>query len=185
MEEYHEPYSNCNFVVAEGKTYYVGALARLNNNWEHLSPEAKKFCDSVGFKVPNFNSIENNLCQAIELIHYWEDTVKILTDFKVKHEPIAKFEIKAGHGIAANEAPRGTVWHEYKIDDKGKITYGNVIAPTTQQLRNIQEDIAKYVQMMLDQGVEKDKMPLEIEKLIRNYDPCFSCATHFLKVNWL
>ncbi len=185
MKEYHEPYSNCNFVVKSGKAYYVGALARLNNNWEHLSPAAKAFSKKIGFSVPDANSFKNNLAQAIELIHHWEDTIKILSDFKIKPEKPKKFKVQAGNGVAANEAPRGTVWHEYKINKSGDIKYGNVIAPTTQQLRNIQEDIAKYVQIMLDNGTKQKDMPLEIEKLIRNYDPCFSCATHFLKVNWL
>ncbi len=184
IEEYHEPHSNCNFVVKEGKSYYVGALARVNNNFDLLSDKAKNFCKEIGFNVPCFNPFKNNLAQAVELIHYWEDTINILNDFKVRPEDIAKFKVKESHGIAGNEAPRGVVWHEYKIDDKGKIKFANVIAPTTQMLRNIQDDIAKYVQIMLDSGKKKEEMVLEIEKLIRSYDPCFSCATHFLKVRW-
>ena len=183
IKEYHEPYSNSNFVVKEGKSYYTGALARVNNNFEFLSKEAKNFCKEIKFEVPCFNPFKNNLAQAIELIHYWEDTINILKDFKVKPEELVKFNSKKGHGIAANEAPRGVVWHEYKIDN-GKIKFANIIAPTTQMLRNIQDDIAKYVQIMLDSGKKKEEMVFEIEKLIRSYDPCFSCATHFLKVKW-
>jgi sulfhydrogenase subunit alpha len=184
IREYHEPYSNANFVVKEGKAYYVGALARINNNYKFLSPEAKKFMKKVGFVVPNKNPFYNNLSQAIELIHYWEECVKLLKKFKVKHEDAPKIKIKAGHGIAANEAPRGTLWHEYKIDDNGMITYGRIIAPTTQLLRHMQDAIAKYVQQMLDSGKPQEQIVFEIEKLIRTYDPCFSCATHFLEVKW-
>ncbi|MBN1157056.1 Ni/Fe hydrogenase subunit alpha [Candidatus Woesearchaeota archaeon] len=183
IKEYHEPYSNCNFVVKEGKTYYVGALARVNNNFSNLSGAAKDFCKEVGFKIPDYNSFKNNIAQGIELIHYWEDTIRILEGFKIKREEPARFKANNGHGIAANEAPRGTLWHEYRVKD-GKLTFANVIAPTTQQLRNIQDDIAKYVQMMLDSGKKKEEMPLEIEKLVRSYDPCISCATHFLEINW-
>lgn len=185
VNEYHEPYSNANFVVKEDKSIYVGSLARLNNNFDQLSPQTKEFCASVGFTIPCRNPFKNNLAQAIELIHHWESGINILNEFKVQHEEPVKFEIKAGHGIAANEAPRGTVWHEYRINDQGKIEYGRVIAPTGQSLRSMQADTAKLVQQMLDQGRSQDDIPLEVEKLIRTYDPCFSCATHFLKVNWL
>lgn len=184
IEEYHEPYSNANFVVKEGKSYFVGSLARVNNNLSLLSNETKKFMETLDIKFPNKNVFYNNLAQAIELIHHWETGIEILGNLKIKHEEPIKADIKAGHGVAANEAPRGTLWHEYKVDDNGKITFGDVVAPTTQLLRNMQDDIAKFVQMMLDQGKPQEEIVPEIEKLIRACDPCFSCATHFLKVNW-
>ena len=89
---------------------------------------------------------------------------------------------KAGHGIGAIEVPRGTLWHEYSIDDKGIITAANIITPTVQNLKAMEDDIRNYVPLVLD--MPKDKVVIEIEKLIRSYDPCFSCSTHFLKVNW-
>ena len=185
IKEYHEPYSNANFVVKEGKGYFVGSLARINNNFDRLSPATKEFCKKIGWKVPEKNTFKNNLAQAIELIHHWETGIELLGKLKIKHEEMVKPLLKPGNGIAANEAPRGTLWHEYKVDDKGIITFGNVIAPTTQVLRNMQDDIAKFTQMMLDNGKSKEEIVPGIEKLIRACDPCFSCATHFLKVNWL
>ncbi len=184
LEEYHTPYSNANFVVIEGKNYFVGALARVNNNYNQLSGKAKQFMQEIGFTLPNYNTFANNLAQAIELIHHQETAVKILEDFKVKNEDPIKFEVKAGHGIAANEAPRGTLWHEYKVDDNGKITFANIVAPTTQFLLNMQTDIHKLVQQLLDADTDRDTIKKEVEKIIRACDPCFSCATHFLKLNW-
>jgi sulfhydrogenase subunit alpha len=183
IKEYHEPYSNANFVVKDGKSYYVGALARVVNNLDRLSPSAKDFIKKNKIDFSDCNPFKNNLAQAVELIHYWEYTAECLKDFKVKYEPIVKPKTKSGHGIAANEAPRGTLWHEYKVD-KGVITYANVVTPTAQMLRNMQDMIAVYVQQMIEKKTKKEKMVLEIEKLIRSYDPCFSCATHFLRVNW-
>ncbi|MEA2036224.1 MAG: nickel-dependent hydrogenase large subunit, partial [Nanoarchaeota archaeon] len=184
IQEYHEPFSTANFVVREGKAYAVGALARFNNNKEKLSKETKNYMKNLSIKFPSDNPFHNNVAQALELIHYREECLKLLDKFKVEYEENAEVIVKAGHGIAANEAPRGTLWHEYKINDRGTITFANIITPTAQFLRNLNEDIASYVQHLLDKKANKEKMILEIEKLIRSYDPCFSCSSHFLKVNW-
>lgn len=184
LKEYHTPYSNANFVVIEGKNYFVGSLARINNNYEQLSPKAKKFMQDIKFSLPEYNTFKNNLAQAIELIHHQETAVNILSELKIKWEEPKKFEVKAGHGIAANEAPRGTLWHEYKVDEKGNITYANIVAPTTQFLLNMQEDIRVLVQELLDKKSDREHIKKEVEKLIRACDPCFSCATHFLELNW-
>lgn len=184
LKEYHEEYSNANFVVKDGKSYYVGSLARINNNHEWMTPEAKAFMKKIGFKIPCLNHYHNNLCQAIELIEHRQRVLDILTKFPVKHEKPVKPVIRAGHGIAANEAPRGTLWHEYQVDDSGHITYANVVTPTAQLLRQMQDDIAVIVQKDLDVSKSKEKIVLDVEKLIRSCDPCFSCATHFLTVHW-
>ena len=184
IKEYHEPYSDANFVVIEGKDYYVGSLARINNNWEFLHPKAKNFLESVGFQRPTYNPYLNNLCQAAELIHHREEAIEILDKLKIKPEDVIKPKVRAGHGIAVTEAPRGTLWHEYEIDEQGLITRANIVTPTAQALLNMQSDVRKHVQELLDIKAEKDKIITEVEKLIRNYDPCFSCATHFLEVNW-
>ncbi|MCA9478503.1 MAG: Ni/Fe hydrogenase subunit alpha [Nanoarchaeota archaeon] len=184
LKEYHESYSNANFVVIDGKDYYVGALARVNNNYDKLHPKAKAFLEAIKFKVPCFNPYLNNLAQAVELIHHRESAIELLNDFKVQHEELVKPDVKAGKGIAANEAPRGTLWHEYEIDDNGIITHANIVTPTAQALLNMEKDIKVMTQKLLDEKAPKDDIVMEIEKLIRNYDPCFSCATHFLEVDW-
>ncbi len=185
VKEYHEPFSSCNFAVREGKSYSVGCLARFNNNMDQLSPETKKYMGNIDIKYPSDNPFYNIMAQALELIHYREECMKILKNFKVEKEDNVEIKFKEGHGIAANEAPRGTLWHEYKCDSKGKITYANVLTPTAQFLRNLNDDIKVYVQQLLDNKAKKEEIVLEIEKLIRSYDPCFSCSSHFLKVNWL
>jgi sulfhydrogenase subunit alpha len=185
VEEYHEPFSSANFVVRDGKAYCVGALARVNNSKEMLSNETRKFMKRIDISFPSANPFHNNVAQALELIHYREECLTLLDDLKVEHEEIAKIKIREGHGIAASEAPRGTLWHEYKVNNKGIITYANIVTPTAQFLRNLNEDISLYVQQLLDAKASKNTIVLEIEKLIRSYDPCFSCSSHFLKVNWV
>ncbi|MFH1642469.1 MAG: nickel-dependent hydrogenase large subunit [Nanoarchaeota archaeon] len=184
IEEYHELFSTCNFVVKEGRSYAVGARARINNSKDSLSSETKSYMKELKIKFPSDNPFHNNMAQALELIHYREECIKLLDKLKVEQEEIAAVETKDGHGIAANEAPRGTLWHEYKVQNR-IVTYANIITPTAQFLRNLNEDITSYVQTLLDKKAGKEEIVLEIEKLIRSYDPCFSCASHFLKINWL
>jgi sulfhydrogenase subunit alpha len=185
VEEYHEPFSSCNFVVKEGKSYCVGARSRFNNNFEKLTDETKSFVNECKIKFPSANPFHNNMAQALELMHYREQCVWLLDKLKIEKEDIAPVEVKAGYGIAANEAPRGTLWHEYKTDENGKITYANIVTPTAQFLRFLNEDISAYVQQLVDNNATKEIIVKEIEKLIRSYDPCFSCSSHFLKVNWV
>jgi coenzyme F420-reducing hydrogenase alpha subunit len=90
-------------------------------------------------------------------------------------------KIEAGEGVGVTEAPRGTLYHHYKINERGLVEYANIITPTTQNLKNIEEDVKKLLPEIID--LPRGKMTLELEKLIRSYDPCISCATHFLQVN--
>ncbi len=184
IKEYHEAYSTANFVVKEGKSYMVGALARLNNNHKFLYPAAKRIAKKHKIKFPNYNPFVNNFAQALELVHYVERAIQICKSLKnIKIEPLKKFKIKAGHGIGAVEVPRGTLWHEYVLDKDGKITHANIVTPTAQNLRNMQDDIRNILPSVLH--LPNNKLVMEIEKLIRSYDPCFSCSTHFLKVKWI
>lgn len=180
--EFHDSDNSANFVVNEGRKYQVGALARLNNNYDQLRPSCKKLLSDAGFTFPSTNPHHQSIGQAIELVHNIEEGMWILENLKVRDEEPVKFALKEGHGIAAVEVPRGTLWHEYKVNAEGKITYANIVTPTAQNLRNMQEDLRTFVPTILD--YDKDAMVMEIEKLIRAYDPCFSCATHFLKVKW-
>lgn len=182
LAEYHEPYATSNFVVKEGKSMMVGALPRMNNNYKQLKGTAKKLLEKNKIKFPSTNPFHHNYAQALELVFFAERAVELINNMPKNYKMPEKLEPKAGRGVAAIEVPRGTLWHEYELDEKGDITYANIVTPTAQNLRNLQDDIREYVPRLLD--MKKDEIALEIEKLIRAYDPCFSCSTHFLKVNW-
>ncbi|MAG07877.1 Ni/Fe hydrogenase subunit alpha [Candidatus Woesearchaeota archaeon] len=183
FKEYHEEYATSNFVVKEGKSYRVGALARLNNNHKLLSSNAKKIISSSRISFPNYNPFINNFAQAVEVVHFVDRAVQIINSLNLKKEPIKKARLRPCHGVAAIEVPRGTLFHEYELDENGIITYANIITPTAQNLRNIQDDIRAFLPQIMN--LPEKKLILEIEKLIRAYDPCFSCSTHFLKVNFV
>ncbi|MFH1072125.1 MAG: Ni/Fe hydrogenase subunit alpha [Nanoarchaeota archaeon] len=182
IQEYHEPRSTANFVVRQDHRYVVGALSRLNNNHSQLSPDAKKALAESGLILPSHNPYLNNIAQVVELIHCIDHAVQICNRLKIKDEPVAKMPLRAGTGVGAIEAPRGTLWHEYELDSNGIIKKANIITPTAQNLLNIQEDIRLRIPDIME--FSKEEMVLEIEKLIRSYDPCFSCSAHFLEVNW-
>ncbi|MBI5414239.1 Ni/Fe hydrogenase subunit alpha [Candidatus Peregrinibacteria bacterium] len=183
FSEFHEPHSTSKFALKEGKEYRVGALSRLNHNSEQLFPYAKKMLKKSKLRLPSYNPFLNNLAQAIELVHAIEHAIHIFSSLKIRSEKIRKPVLKKScKGIAGIEVPRGILWHEYEFNAKGKITKANIITPTSQNVRAIQEDIRTFLPTVLH--LSRPEIELEIEKLIRSYDPCFSCSTHFLDVKW-
>ena len=183
LKEYQVGYSNANFVTVKGERYMVGALSRVNSNNKQLSKDAKEMLKKSKIKLPSKNPYHNNIAQAIEIVHCIDHAIKICKDIEVKKEPIEKLKVKSGIGVGAIEVPRGTLWHEYILNNKGVITNANIITPTAQNLLNIQEDIREFVPSVLHKN--KKDIILGIEKLIRSYDPCFSCSAHFLEVKWI
>jgi len=148
-----------------------------------LKGRAAELLKKHSIKFPSKNSFHNNFAQAIELVYFIERSIELIEHLPRIDEKPVKIEPNAGHGVAAIEVPRGTLWHEYELDENGDITYANIVTPTAQNLRNMQDDIRNYVPQLLD--LPKDEIALEVEKLIRSYDPFFSSSTNFLKVNWL
>jgi len=144
-------------VKRTSNTYMLGAIARLHlYNYEH------------DLSVPCYNTFYNIYAQAIENVHFLRQ-IKSKIKFNFKQEKNS-FKIKAGSGIAACEAPRGTLYHSYEIDSNGKILQANIVPPTAQFLNNLEADLKKY----LEKNWDKEKA----KELIRAYDPCISCAVH-------
>ncbi|MFH1286072.1 MAG: Ni/Fe hydrogenase subunit alpha [Candidatus Micrarchaeota archaeon] len=179
LEEYIASYSNTKPVKINGHGYAVGALARINLNQKFLSDDAKRAIEATNIKFPNDSPFINNFAQAVECVHIIDRCISLLENLKLKNERKKKIELKAGRGVSATEAPRGTVFHDYFINKQGVIGKTNIITPTAQNLKNIEEDVAAYMPELLKLGSE-DKILFELEKLIRAYDPCISCSAHFL-----
>ncbi len=177
------PYSTSTGYNFKKGNYFVGALARLNLNKEALHPNTKKDAAKTLKWFPSDNVFDNNLAQAIEILHAIDHSIDLLEKTEFKPEKLKIIQPKKCSGVGVVEAPRGTLYYKVDIDEKGVITHVDVIVPTQQNQINIEHDIKHFVEQNLD--LEKEKMSLEIEKIIRAYDPCMSCATHFLKINWL
>ena len=185
FREYVDRYSTAKFVVRDGKSYMLGALPRVNNNWGAMDPDVRKMVAASRITFPSKNPFHNIVAQAVELVHWIRRLRKLLKAHKtgfVREE--VNVTVKPGTGVGVVEVPRGILFHTYTIDGKGYITRANIMTPTSQNLKAMGEDVKVYLQQLLDSGAKKSDIPLELEKLIRAYDPCFSCSTHFLKVDW-
>lgn len=163
--------------------YLVGALARLNLNKDLLNARTKSDAGEYIKVFPSNNIHRNNLAQAIEVLHCVDDALDILKSLQVVDEKPIYQSPKAGVGVGVVEAPRGILYHMAKINEKGIIEDYDVIVPTSQNQINIENDLKKYFNENLDKGEETLKW--EAEKIIRSYDPCMSCATNFLKMEWI
>lgn len=180
FKEYFKPGSTSEFAKKGEKTYMVGAWSRVLNNWNLLSKESKDLTRCI---LPRkFSPFMNNPAQAVEIFEGTKRIIDVLeaTDFHDEKPVVIK--PKAGTGIAANEAPRGILFHKYTYDNSGNTSFVNITTPTTQNLPNLEEDIKNFLPTILNKS--KQEIQLEIEKLIRAYDPCISCATHFLQIIW-
>lgn len=187
LKEVVIPYSTAKAYTLQGKEYMVGSLARLNVNKDALhkntQKDAKKYID----RFPSIDVYHNNLAQAIEILHSVDHAIQLIDELEIQAAPPDKIPLKAGEGVGVVEAPRGTLYHYVKLDDKGIVIDADVVVPTAQNQINIENDIRFLVQEHLDKDgekMDKELVRFEIEKLIRAYDPCMSCATHFLKINW-
>jgi sulfhydrogenase subunit alpha len=185
VKEYIVPHSTSKHARSNRDSYMVGALARFNNNYEQLHPKAKEVAEEMGLKHPCYNPYMNNIAQVVETVHCFEDSIELIGDLLSNDMQDEKLELepKAGSGVGATEAPRGTLYHEHKLDDNGKITYANYIIPTGQNLSNIENDLKSLVPNILNK--QKDDIILDIEMLVRAYDPCISCSTHLMKVEFV
>jgi len=179
-------YSTAKHARSGGSPIMVGALARVNNNYSLLSEEAKNAAERLGLVPPCTNPFMNNIAQVVESVHCIYDSLRLLDDL-LDQEDIdvgaRDISIRSGIGVGVVEAPRGTLYHEYGVDEKGIIHTVNCIIPTAQNLANIEKDIEAIVPEIL--GMSREEIVLRLEMLVRAYDPCISCSTHFLEVKFV
>lgn len=179
------PYSQASGYTFAGETFMVGALARMNLSRGLLNPKTKDALTDALRLFPSENIFHNNLAQAIEVLHCVDESIEILanTNF-VSEEPSASWRTKEAQGIGVIEAPRGTLFYKVEINKKGSLVDVQIVVPTGQNQINIEKDIGQLVEDKVGK-LSQEEIKVEIEKLIRAYDPCISCATHFLKVKWI
>jgi len=179
------PYSHARGFKFDGKLFMVGALARLNLNDEGIHPKTKESIPEEMNMFPSSNIYHNNLAQAIEILHSIDSSIEIIDNLEsITPEKPIRPENKAGSGIGVIEAPRGTLYYKLDVDDKGMVTHADIIVPTGQNLVIMERSLYELVERMLEEGIKKEDIPDQCENLIRAYDPCMSCASHFLKVTW-
>lgn len=186
--EWVSPLSTAKYTKHNMDSYMAGALARINHNYNMLHPKAKEIAEAFGFKTLCFNPYMNSIAQFIEAVHSAYQTVDYvdkLLDIGINtNEEIVK-PTKFGKGFGAAEVPRGILFHEYHYDDNGFCVKGNCVIPTNQNHANIQKDFEKLLPELLEKDKTEKEIELAMEMLVRAYDPCISCSTHYLDVEFV
>lgn len=184
--EYIVSQSTAKYAKHARESYMVGALARFNLNSAQLHPIAQEVAHMFRLKPPVYNPFMNTIAQLVEFAHNIEDSLLLidsLLDFGIKSEKPVKPSLKAGRGVGIVEVPRGILFHDYTLNSKGYCTKANCIIPTNQNHANIQLDMEKLVPEILNKS--PNEIELILEMLVRAYDPCISCSTHYLDVIFL
>ena len=186
MQEFVVPQSTAKYAKHTRESYFVGALARFNLNSDLLHPEAQAVAELFNLKPVCYNPFMNTIAQLVEFAHSIEDSIMLideLLDSGIKNEQPVDVKIKAGRGVGIVEVPRGILVHDYTINKKGVCEKANCIIPTNQNHANIQKDMEILVPQILDKTPEEIELTLEM--LVRAYDPCISCSTHYLDVRFI
>ncbi len=161
--------------------YLVGPLARFNLAFEQLPPRSRALAESIGVTPPVTNNFKSIIIRAIETACAYEEAIRIVKAYDKAVEPAhLTLPLQSGAGCHATEAPRGLLYHSYEVDDAGKITAAKIVPPTSQNQGQIEYDLERFVPMVINLPLEEATR--RCEQLIRNYDPCISCATHFLSL---
>jgi sulfhydrogenase subunit alpha len=176
------PYSHASGYKWKGAVHMLGALSRVNLGKENLHPRTKEDAKVALSRFPSKNLYDNNIAQAIEILHAIDSSIDILKELTIKDEKIPPVQRKTGVGVGVIEAPRGTLYYKIALDEKGVITNVDIVVPTGQNQIGIEGSLRDYISVNVDQN--KDTLIHESEKIVRAYDPCMSCASHFLKVKW-
>jgi len=185
VNEYVSPQSTAKWARWHRDSYAVGALARFNLNADHLLPLAKATAEQLGLQKGCCNPYMNSVAQLVEVVQVIEHGIQLIDEVLtsgIKEETI-KVKPRAGEGVAAVEAPRGILFHRYAFDHDGNCTRANLTIPTNQNHANIQKDFEELVPQIMSK--DEDEIRLLLEMLVRAYDPCISCSTHYLDVKFV
>lgn len=181
--EFMVPHSTAKFTRNKRESLMVGALARFNNNYNLLHPKAKEAAAVLGMKPKVTNTFLNSAAQVVEIVHSTEDSIRIIEELLnrgVQPEEPAPIKHMPGEGVGVAEVPRGLLIHHYAIGEDGRITAANCIIPTNQNINNLEHDMRAWVPKVMHKP--EPQMQLDLEMLVRAYDPCISCSVHVLKV---
>jgi coenzyme F420-reducing hydrogenase alpha subunit len=179
LVEEHVPWSNAlHSRVIERGSYLCGPLARFALHSERLSPLAREAAAEAGLEPSERNPFRSIIVRAVELVYAADEALRLIAGYEEPDRPALELTPRAGVGYGASEAPRGLIYHRYEIDDAGTILEAKIVPPTSQNQRTIEEDLRGVVERSL--MLPDEELKLLCEQTIRNYDPCISCATHFL-----
>jgi coenzyme F420-reducing hydrogenase alpha subunit len=179
--EEHVPYSTAlHSVLKERGAYFVGPLARYNLNFDRLTPLAQEGARSVGLKPESRNPFKSIIARSVEILYACDEALRIIDEYEMPEKPTVEVQPRASKGCGCTEAPRGILYHRYRIDDNGTILDAKIVPPTSQNQKTIESDLRQFVSKNLK--LSQRKLTWQCEQAVRNYDPCISCSAHSLKL---
>ncbi len=182
FEEFQVPHSTALHAHLDGKPYLVGPLARLNLNHDRLPEDVLKLIQDCGIQLPSYNMFHSVIARAVEILYALHEAVRLLDDYTLPTSPYVEGSPRAGVCYGCPEAPRGILWMRYEIDQHGLVRAARIVPPTSQNQARIEADLHESLMTL---GLDSDEQALRLraEQVIRNYDPCISCSTHFLTLS--
>ena len=175
------PYSNALHSFVKGRGPYVcGPLARFNLNFENLAPLAKQAAISARIPIPCNNPFMSILVRGVEVIHAFDESIRIIEAYQPPARPFVEVTPRESIGFGCSEAPRGLLYHRYRLSETGLIEDAKIVPPTAQNQKSIEQDLFELAPRMMQ--LSHEAATLMAEQAIRNYDPCISCATHFIRL---
>jgi coenzyme F420-reducing hydrogenase alpha subunit len=185
FEEYQVPHSNALQARRRGSpngsgAYFVGPLARWNLNADRATPLVRDAANATGIPFPNQNPFTGIVVRSLEVLLAIEEALRLINSYERPAKPAVDFQLRAGIGQAITEAPRGILYHRYETDGAGMIRDAVITPPTSQNQLQMENDLVRVAPQLVT--LPDAEAALRAEHVIRNYDPCISCATHFLKL---
>lgn len=182
FEESHVAHSTAlhSRMKKDGGAYLTGPLARFNMNFAQLSPLARETALEIGLGETCRNPYRSIMVRAIETLYACDEALRLIANYEEPDQPHVVVEPRAGMGCAATEAPRGMLYHRYRLDEQGVIVDAQIVPPTSQNQACLEEDLVDFIGGFLE--LPDKELQYRAEQTVRNYDPCISCATHFLKL---
>jgi sulfhydrogenase subunit alpha len=179
--EEHVQHSNAlHSIIKERGPYFVGPMARYNLNFDKLSPVAQEAARCAGLSNTCLNPFKSIIVRSVEVLYAFDEAIRIIDEYEMPDKPHVEIEPRAGTGYGCTEAPRGICYHRYSIDKNGLILDAKIVPPTSQNQKTIENDLKEFVPSRIDLSTED--LTWQCEQAVRNYDPCISCATHFLRL---
>ena len=179
FREEHVEWSNALHARIIGRgSYHVGPMARYSLNGAQLRPRARAAADAAGLPPTCSNPFQSITVRCVEMVHAAAEALSILETYRRPSRPSVPVDPAGNVGHGASEAPRGLLYHRYELDGEGLISDAHIVPPTSQNQLSIEDDLRAYATAHV--SLDDERLQWELEQAIRNYDPCISCATHFL-----
>ena len=166
--------------LRDGGAYFLGPMARYSLNSSQLSPLAREAAGQAGLGQVCRNPFKSIIVRAIEVLYAFDEALRLIDSYEPPDPPAVELEPRASEGCGWSEAPRGMLWHRYRLAEDGSIEEAKIVPPTSQNQARIEQDLREFVRPRVD--LSDERLQRECEQAIRNYDPCISCSTHFLKL---